>query len=80
MLRIMFCKRGPAIPRASSEPDKKDQAAKRNQRHRMLRLEISKLKRSNKLKELELEAKDVIIQRLVNANNYLTRLLSLRAK
>jgi hypothetical protein len=36
-------------------------------------LEIRKLKQSNKLKDLELESKNLIINRLSTANNYLVK-------
>jgi hypothetical protein len=43
------------------------------EKHRRLRLEIRKLKQSNKLKDLELESKNLIINRLSTANNYLVK-------
>jgi hypothetical protein len=62
------------MPRASPEPEAQvSKSTKQNQRHKMLRLEISKLKRSNKLKDLEIEAKNLIITRLSTANDYLTK-------
>jgi hypothetical protein len=42
-------------------------------KHRGLRQEIAKLKQSNKLNKLEIEAKNLIIERLSKANNYLTK-------
>ena len=52
------------MPRASSEPDDEDdqvsELTQHKLKHRRLRKEIDKLKRSNKLKALELKAKDVV--------------------
>jgi hypothetical protein len=70
------------MPRGSPEPDEfspsleEDQIlelTKQKLKIRNQKQEISKLKQSNKLKQLELEAKNVIITRLVNANDYLSR-------
>ena len=61
------------MPRASPEPDEGSELTKHKLKHRMLRAEIDKLKRSNKIKELEIEAKNLIIERLSNANNYLSK-------
>jgi hypothetical protein len=61
------------MTRASSEPDEVSELTEHKLKHRNLRLEISKLKQSNKLKELEIESKNAIITRLANANNYLSK-------
>jgi hypothetical protein len=46
--------------------------AKRKSKIRNQREEINKLKRSIKLKDLAIEAKDLVIGRLNSANNYLS--------
>jgi hypothetical protein len=64
------------MPRASPEPDRKDQGlelAKHKAKIRHQKEEIDKLKRSNKLKDLELAAKADFITKLSNAYNYLNK-------
>jgi hypothetical protein len=67
------------MPRAASELDEDSEFTReleltlQKTKLRNHRIEIAKLKQSLKLKKIELEAKDGIITRLLNANDYLTR-------
>jgi hypothetical protein len=73
-------KRRPKMPRpllVIGKPPCQDtrglELAQHKTKHRKLRDEIAKLKRSNKLKDAIIAGKDVTITNLANANNYLTK-------
>jgi hypothetical protein len=70
---LLVIGRGLGREKSSCEANEGSELTQHKQKHRMLRLEIRKLKQSNKLKDLEIEAKNLIITRLSTANDYLTK-------
>jgi hypothetical protein len=62
------------MPRTTPPPSPGGlELAQHKTKHRKLREELDKLKRSNKLKDAIIAGKDVTIANLSNANNYLSK-------